>query len=305
MSLALLFTGQGVQHETMLRWIDDDPAAAPVLAALGERIGAGWRSRLVDTGWAESNAVAQCLSVGCSLAAWTALRHAGLPAPSVIAGCSVGELAAFCAASVFDVPAALDLAGVRSAAMDRASVGRDDGLLSVRGPPAAAVDEACRRWRLEVAIRIALDHQLLGGAMRDLEGAEPALRAAGAELSWLRVHVASHTSLMRPAAAAFQAHIDAMRWQAPQALLVCNRDGAPARRDSELKRRLAEQIDTTVQWQRCMEAIAERRPRCVLEVGAGSSLSRLWLAAQPTIPARSADEFGSAAAAVAWVRSQR
>ena len=52
-----------------------------------------------------------------------------------------------------------------------------------------------------------------------------------------------------------------------------------------------------------MDAIAERRVRCVLEVGAGHALTKLWRERYPDIPVRSADEFRSAQAIIRWVNT--
>jgi [acyl-carrier-protein] S-malonyltransferase len=155
---------------------------------------------------------------------------------------------------------------------------------------------------LEIAILIGPARCLLGGPVASLDAASAELAAQGADVSRLRIGVASHTSQMQPAAASFADAVEPLEWHAPQTLLVCNRTGNVVRRMPDLKRCLAEQIDHTVQWQRSMETLAERRPACVLEVGAGAALSRLWLESAPHIPARSVDEFGSAASAVAWVR---
>ena len=51
-----------------------------------------------------------------------------------------------------------------------------------------------------------------------------------------------------------------------------------------------------------MENIHARRVRCVLEVGPGTALARMWNQRYPDIPARSADEFSAAASVVAWVQ---
>jgi [acyl-carrier-protein] S-malonyltransferase len=50
-----------------------------------------------------------------------------------------------------------------------------------------------------------------------------------------------------------------------------------------------------------MEGIAARRVSCVLEIGPGQALARMWNERFPQIPARSADEFRSAAGIAAWV----
>jgi [acyl-carrier-protein] S-malonyltransferase len=50
-----------------------------------------------------------------------------------------------------------------------------------------------------------------------------------------------------------------------------------------------------------MAAVAERRVACALEVGPGTTLSRLWNARYPSTPARSVDEFKTPAAVARWV----
>jgi len=301
MSLALLFPGQGVQHVDMLRWLDAEPAAAPVEAALAARLGGNWRARVADDAWASRNDVAQPLIVGLSLAAWHALAP-HLPAPAIVAGYSVGELAACSAAGVFDAACALDLAQQRAAAMDRSAGREPAGLLAVAGVPAHEVETLCARTGLAVAIRIGVDRCVVGGPLAALDAAMPTLAARGAELTRLRVRVASHTPSMAAAAAAFDELIVPLAWQRSRCVVASNLDGAGRRDVASLKHALAAQIDHTVHWDRCMDTIAERQPRCVLEVGPGTSLARMWAARHPDVPVRSVDEFHSAQAVIAWVR---
>ena len=301
MSLALLFPGQGVQHAAMLPWLDDHPLAAAPLAAMSDLIGADWRARLHDDAWAGSNLVAQCLLTGVCAAAWQALAPA-LPRPQAVAGYSVGELAAFSAAGVFDVSLALRLAQRRAAEMDACAAATQGGLVSVSGVSARAVDAVCERFGLSVAIRIAADRCVLGGPVQALAAAMPAWVEAGGEGVSLRVQVASHTKAMAAAADAFGSYIEPLPWQAAQCIIATDFDGRGRRDVVTLKRALAQQIAATVHWDRCMDTLAERRPRCVLEVGPGTSLARMWAARYPDVPVRSADEFHSVDAVVAWVR---
>jgi len=302
MTLALLFPGQGVQHAAMLPWLEAEPLAAPLLATVAEQLGDDWRTRLGDEAWVSRNAVAQPLLTGVSLAAWAALAP-HLPRPAMVAGYSVGELAACSAAGVFDASTALRLAAQRAELMDRCA-GEDtpSGLLAVSGVHAAALDELRARFGLEVAIRIGVDRCVLGGPIAALDAITPALIARGGELTRLRVRVASHTPAMAAAARAFAAVIGAMPWQRSACIVVCDLDGAGRRDAASLKRALAQQIDHPLEWGRCLETLAERQPRCVLEVGPGSSLARMWSAAVPDVPVRSIDEFQSAAAVVDWVQ---
>jgi [acyl-carrier-protein] S-malonyltransferase len=301
-SLALLFSGQGTQHAAMLPWLEACPDAAPTLARVNAQLGADWRARLSDPEWAQNNAVAQPLLTGLSLAAWQALAPS-LPMPSVVAGYSLGELAAFSVAGVLSVADAMALAADRAAAMDRSAAGLNTGLMSIQGLDAQAIAAACAHHGLSVAIQIAPDRAVLGGLIAALKAAEQALSASGARCTLLAVRVASHTPWMSAAAVEFKARVSAVALSPPHAILVCNHSGAVERDPMRLRQVLARQIASPVLWDHCMDAIAERRVRCVLEVGAGHALTNLWRDRHPDIPVRSVDEFRSAQAVARWVET--
>jgi [acyl-carrier-protein] S-malonyltransferase len=300
MSLALLFPGQGIQHPAMLPWIDGGSQAAHPLSLLERELGSNWRARLDDPAWATQNTVAQYLLTGLCLAAWQQLASR-LPVPVAIAGYSVGELAAFCAAGVFEAGEAMRLARCRAIEMDLSVAGLDTGLLSVIGLRPHDISEICTRYGLAVAIRINDESVVLGGPCAALTAAEQAAVRSGAHCSRLQVRLASHTPWMASAAQAFARTIEPMLFKAPRAHLVANLTGGSVREVCQLKQALSGQIASTVQWDRCMETLAERRVRCVLEVGPGQSLSRMWNARYPDVPARSVDDFQSGDAVVAWV----
>ena len=300
MSLALLFPGQGTQHPTMLRWLDQHRDAAATLDLMAAQLGRDWRSRLDDAGWAQRNQVAQCLLTGIEVAAWQCLSRL-LPPPLAIAGYSVGELPAFCAAGVIDAGAALRLAVDRADAMDRCVAGSDTGLMSVSGLRDGTLTQSCRRHGLAVAIELAADRWVLGGHSAALDRAAIELTQLGARCKRLSIGLASHTPWMAGAVPDFARSVRATRFTLPRVPLVCNFTGAMVRCESDLCSALAGQLAHPVPWTRCMELVAERRPRCVLEVGPGSSLSQLWNERYPEVPARSVDEFRSAEAVAAWV----
>lgn len=301
MSLALLFPGQGSQHADALPWLDGCPEAADTLQLLATGLGADWRERLSDAAWATSNEVAQPLVAGLGIAAWQCVADQ-LPRPAVIAGYSVGELPAFAAAGVFDARAAMALARERAGAMERSTAGLSTGLLAVHATAAQRLETWCERHDLSLAIRLSGDSCIVGGLAASLDAAQAELMAAGVRCTRLAIHVASHTRWMACAAAEFAQCLGSVRFAAPQVALVCDESAALSRDPRELARCLAAQIASPILWDACMDAIAERGVRCVLEVGAGTALSALWRSRHPDIPARSLAEFRSPEAAAAWVR---
>lgn len=234
-----------------------------------------------------------------ALAAWQQVAPA-LPAPACIAGYSVGELAAFSAAGVFDADAALDLAGQRAAAMDRCAEGTPGGLLAVSGLVSAAIDRLCASTGVAVAIRNGATSVVLGGPCERFDEAERMASALGGRCTRLRIGIASHTPWMRAAADEFGKVLADVRCDAPGTVLFGNacdrvRDSAGARQA------LSAQIASTVRWDECMESIRARGVACVLEIGPGQALARLCNERYPDIPARSCDVFRGVASIANWV----
>ena len=301
MSVALLFPGQGTQHEAMLPWLAAEEAARPLLAQLAATLGADWRARLADADWSQANAVAQPLVTGASVAAWAALAP-GLPRVVAVAGYSVGELASSVAAGMLPADDAIALAVDRAAAMDACAGDGAAGLLGLSNVDPRDVDAACARWQLEVAIRTGERRCIVGGSTAALVQAAAWLAALGAKATTLGVRVASHTRAMRAAVPAFARAIAGAHWHASRVAWVAGITGAVVRDADAARGLLAEQLATLVRWDACMDTVAERRPDAVLEVGPGTTLARLWRERHPLIPVRSCDEFASAEQVLAWAR---
>lgn len=295
MSLGLLFSGQGAQHPQMVSWLERDPA----FEAAAWQLDPHWRTRLADPAWAGRNAVAQPLLTGVALAAWAQLQPL-LPAPAAVAGYSVGEVAAFAAAGVYDSATALQLARDRAALMDRDAAAADTGLLGVVGLTPERVDRLCSEHGLALAIRNGCDSVVLGGPRASLDGVERTARGQGAHCTALNVALASHTHWMTRAAQDFARLIEPLSFAAPRAVLFSGADGRIAQ-PGPAKAALSSQIARTVAWDACMDGMAARRVACVLEVGPGQALARLWNQRHPQIPARSVDEFRSTRAITDWV----
>ena len=296
MSFALLFSGQGTLHPEMLPWLADD---AIVRAMCTRLVTPGWLSAVVEAKWTERNANAQMLLTGLTLAAWHQMSPA-LPAPSAIAGYSVGELAAFSAAGVFNAECALDLSARRAELMDRCAEQAPGGLLAVAGLRAEGVQQLCTSAGVAVAIRIDASSVVLGGPNGPLDQAERAAANLGARCTRLRIGVASHTPWMREAAEGFLRTLSAVRLHAPRTALFSNAIDR-VHDDASARKALSTQIAATVRWDDCMDNIHARRVSCVLEVGPGQALARMWNERYPEIPARSCDEFRSVAGIARWV----
>lgn len=299
MGYALVFSGQGTQHPAMLAWTQRDAQ----IVALERQLGSDWRERLADPAWASENRHAQPLLTGLALAAWAQLVPL-LPEPDIVCGDSVGEVAAFAAAGVFDRDTALALAQQRAACMDAAAAAAGPtGLIAIGGASPSALHRLCECFDLDVAIRIDAGNAVLGGPRHALTLAATAAVGQGMRATPLGVALASHTRWMAPAAAAFERVLASLPLRRPARLLVSNALGR-VRDAAQARAAMSRQIAHTMEWGHCLEAIAAQRVQAVLEIGPGHALARMWQDRHRDIPARSADEFGTAAAVAAWLGRQ-
>ena len=296
MSFAVVFTGQGTQHPAMLPWLSEDDLVRDTCARLGI---VDWRERLADRGWAAANANAQVLLTGLALAAWQQLSRS-LPQPLCVAGYSVGELASFCAAGVFDSRCALDLAEFRARSMDRCGQQVPGGLLAVGGISRDAIAKLCSETGVALAISNGADSVVLGGPEPLLSIAQRLASQRGARVTRLCVDVASHTPWMRGAAEDFAGALARASLSRPGTILFSNVAGR-VNDAAQAGAALVAQIASTVRWDDCMDDVHGRGPDCVLEVGPGQALARMWNQRFPDVPARSCDDFRSASATTEWV----
>jgi [acyl-carrier-protein] S-malonyltransferase len=298
MSYALLFSGQGTQHAAMMPWLADDERVAEMCARLAVN---DWRRSLEDPVWAANNANAQTLLTGLALAAWAQLAP-WVPLPAAVAGYSVGELAAFSTAGVFDSATATVLAPLRAAAMDSNAIHAPGGLVAINGLAESVLEQLRADTGLALAIRNGIESVVLGGPTSALEQAQRIATSEGGQCTRLKVKVASHTPWMREAAERFAQTLVDVPFESPRIVLFSNA-GDRIHEARAAREALAAQIAQTVRWDECMENIAARQVRCVLEIGPGQALTRMWNQRYPSIPARACDDFRSMAAIAGWLRA--
>jgi [acyl-carrier-protein] S-malonyltransferase len=282
-------------------------AAASVFAHATKLLGGRDPRELVRTAQASvlhTNRVAQILCVSQALSAAAALREVW-PEKILLAGYSVGEMAAWGVAEIFDSAATLDLAALRAELMDAASV-PGDGLLSVRGLSRTSVDNLCRRHSTAVAIVNPGDAFVLGGSGKALDTLTvDAMGMGAARVTRIAVNVASHTVRLAAASSAFHAALEQTPTKGKTSSgvrLFSGIDGTAVLDAAAGKNKLAEQISHTVEWADCLESCLEAGASAFLELGPGAALSNMSASAYPNIPSRGLDDFRTIQGVASWVR---
>jgi len=304
-TLAILCSGQGLQHADMFRLTGEESSASFLFSHAEKLLGQDPRLFARTAGEAMfENRAGQVLCTVQSLAVHAVLEQA-LQGSRVIAGYSVGEIAAWSIAGLFQPIQALDLIATRAEAMNAAG-GSDDGLLFVRGLRFKAIEALCSKHDLEIAIVNPADAFVLGGTGDHLVAAAEEANRLGAErVVRLAVKVASHTKILAQASAQFrevlrQTHL---RDFAPDVRLLSGVDGAPVLNKERGLDKLAAQISQTVQWADCLLSCVESGTTAFLELGPGRALAEIASAAHPHIPARSVEDFKTIDGLRQWLTS--
>jgi [acyl-carrier-protein] S-malonyltransferase len=222
----------------------------------------------------------------------------------VIAGYSVGELAAWGCAGALDGPGTLRLAQRRAALMDAAAPS-DGGLAAVVGLRRPALEPILARHAVSIAIVDDIDSFVVGGPRAGLEAAcqEAAARGARRTVS-LPVAVPSHTPLLRQATEQFRAVLRGASPRLPRAgyRLLSGIDGDTIHDIETGIDKLARQISTTIDWAACLESCRSAGAEAALELGPGTALSHMAAALFPDGRARAVEEFHTLAGLRTWLQ---
>ncbi|OMC39846.1 ACP S-malonyltransferase [Mycobacterium sp. GA-1841] len=218
--------------------------------------------RLGTTATAEEitdTAVTQPLVVAATLLAYEELTKRGVPqtAETLVAGHSVGEIAAYAIAGVISSDDAVKLAATRGAEMAKACAVEPTGMSAVLGGDEAEVLEALARLDLVPANRNAAGQIVAAGAIAALEklAEDP---PAKARVRQLATAGAFHTHYMASALDGYAAAAESVTTSEPIATLLSNADGQPVTSAADAMEKLVSQLTNPVRWDLCTATVRDR-----------------------------------------------
>jgi len=286
--IALLAPGQGSQTEGMLSpWLEL-PGAADRLASWSAASGLDL-ARLGTTASTEeitNTAIAQPLIVAATLLAYQELTARGLLADKerVVAGHSVGEIAAYAIAGVLSADDAVALAATRGAEMAKACANEPTGMSAVLGGDEAEVLARLEQLDLVAANRNAAGQIVAAGRLSALDklAEDPPEKA---RVRALGVAGAFHTEFMASALDGYAAAAQNVATSEPTAALLSNRDGQPVTSAADAMEKLVAQLTRPVRWDLCSETLRQRSVTAIVEfppAGALSGIAKRELRGTPT-----------------------
>jgi [acyl-carrier-protein] S-malonyltransferase len=306
--IAILCSGQGTQHPGMFDLVAQAPESGPIFEAARVVLGGYDPRQIVREAGPEtlfSNRNGQILCCTQALAAW-AILHRHLPGPVVLAGYSVGELAAWGCAGLLEPSDLLRLAVTRAELMDETG-GTDSGLEAIIGLGRPVVEALCRAHNAHIAIVNGQNSFIVGGVKDALNIIhDEAVKAGATRATTLRVAVASHTPLLADASRRYGDLLSHLRLpdRPPKGIrLLSGIDGETIFDIAEGREKLAAQISRTINWEACLDSCRAVAAETYLELGPGRALTNM--ARETLLQARihSVEDFRSPAGLVAWLKA--
>ncbi|HEX9176021.1 ACP S-malonyltransferase [Mycobacterium sp.] len=278
--IALLCPGQGSQTPGMLSpWLEL-PGASETLTSWCEVSGLDLVT-LGTTATAEEitdTAVTQPLVVAATLLAHQELVRRNLLARReisrevLVAGHSVGEIAAYAIGGIISADDAVALAATRGVEMAKACALEPTGMSAVLGGEETEVLARLDELELVPANRNAAGQVVAAGRLDALAKlAENPPEKARVRL--LATAGAFHTHFMSSALDAYTAAAANVQTAEPTAVVLSNADGQPVASAEDAMTKLVAQMTRPVRWDLCTETLRQRNVTAIVEFPPAGTLT--------------------------------
>lgn len=286
MVAAFTFPGQGSQIVGMGKTLSQQFAEARAVFeevddALGQKLSTIMFEGPEDTLTLTANAQPALMAV--SMAVLRVMEAQGLNLKekvAFVAGHSLGEYSALCAAGTFSLADTARLLRIRGEAMQDAVGVGEGAMAAIIGLDEDTVEEICSSVLGEGVCQIANDN---GGGQLVISGETNAINAAckiasekGAKRAIiLPVSAPFHSSLMQPAADAMKEALLDVNKNAPLVPLIPNVTVEPESDPQHIIELLVHQVTGRVRWRETIEWFAQNGVDTLFEIGSGKVLTGL------------------------------
>ncbi len=284
MTFVFVFPGQGSQSVGMLNTIADRPEVRATLQeasdALGEDV-----AKLIADGSIEALSLTtntQPVMLTAAIAFYRAWLASGGPAPTVMAGHSLGEYSALVAAGVIAFKDAVPLVRFRAEAMQTAVPVGTGGMAAILGLDDETVRVVCAQASaasggvVEAVNFNAPGQVVIAGGSEAVTKACELLKAAGAKRALpLAVSAPFHSSLLQPASEKLKVYLEKIEFLPSNIAVINNVDVEILNDPAAIKDALVRQAAKPVRWQETIHAMAQQGVTQVIECGPGKVLAGL------------------------------
>ncbi|MEA4920460.1 MAG: ACP S-malonyltransferase [Clostridiaceae bacterium] len=281
--IAFVFAGQGAQYSGMgLGMAQSFEASNEVFKALdairphtSEQCFFGSEETLRET----KNTQPCIFAVEMSCAA--ALSQHGIYA-NMVAGFSVGELAALTYSGAMDLQTGFSLVCRRGELMRQAAEQQPAAMAAVLRLSNNEVERICAGFSKIYPVNYNCPGQIsVSGAEDEMPSFILAVKAAGGRAIPINVKGGFHSPFMKPAAEAFSLEIEKLSFSIPSVPVYSNYTGKPY--SESIRELLSMQIFSPVRWEQSIRNMIEAGADTFLELGPGHTLSGLISKIDPDV----------------------
>ncbi len=209
---------------------------------------------------------------------------------SFVAGHSLGEYSALCAAGSISIADTARLLRIRGNAMLDAVPAGQGGMAALIGVDFAKAQEVAIFASSEGACQAANDNGggqvVISGVMAAIEKAVAGASALGVKRAVkLPVSAPFHSSLMEPAAMKMAEALVAVQVLSPAVPLIANVTAEEVTDPEEIRDLLVKQVTGMVRWRESVIALKNKGVNRIVEIGAGKVLAGLVKRIEPEVEA--------------------
>ncbi|MCF2652875.1 ACP S-malonyltransferase [Anaeromassilibacillus senegalensis] len=303
--VAFVFSGQGAQYSGMGKSLYEASAAAKAVFETAEQIRPGTMQQCFEGALEEISITKNtqpCLFC-VDLAAAEALREAGIE-PDMVAGFSLGEVAAVTFAGIFTQAEGFSLVTKRGEAMQAAAEKVDSAMAAVLKLANEKVEELCRMHPGVFPVNYNCPGQLVvAGLKSSLGDFLSDVAANGGRAVPLNVSGGFHSPFMESASIRLAQVLSGMDVKAPQMPVYANYTAEPYG-ENDAKLLLEKQVSNPVRWQQTVERMIEAGVDTFVEVGAGKTLCGLIKKTNRAVKIYNVEDADTLAATLAALRAE-
>lgn len=279
MSSIYVFPGQGAQSVGMGKDLYENNAAARAVfdemdMVLGEKL-----SDIIFNGPIETLTLTANVQPAILATSIAMFRAANLPMADYVAGHSLGEYTALCAAGAISLADAIKLVRLRGDAMQNAVPAGMGAMAVILGLEYDALKSVCERAESETGtiVDIANDNCpgqiVISGANDGIERAMELAKDAGARRAMkLALSVPPHSRLMEPVVEIMKTALDSIEIKTPIVPIISNKTCQPMTDVNEIKDALLYQITHGVRWRESVLNMEKIGIDDLTEIGPGEAL---------------------------------
>ena len=297
MSSILVFPGQGAQSVGMGKDLYDNHAVARAVfdevdSALNQKL-----SDLIFNGPMEELTLTANVQPAIFAVSMAMMRAHGKITDDIkfVAGHSLGEYTALCAAGSIELSDTAKLLRLRGDAMQSAVPVGQGAMAVIMGMDIDKLTELCKaaedKAGKDMVCDIANDNSpgqvVISGSKPAIEIAMELAKEAGAKRAMLLpLSVPPHSRLMQPVADKMHAALENIKVLSPSVPLISNKTAAPMTDVNEIKEALVYQITHGVRWRETIMGLPSLGVTETIEVGPGAILTGLTPRIVPELSAR-------------------